>query len=279
MKRHTIEFISSEFTKYGFTLLTKEYKNSSQKLDYICSNGHKHRIRWDHFNAGHGCPYCTNRPPIDIEFVRFEFKKEGYILLTTEYINNQQKLNYICSEGHRHSITWGNWSQGNRCPHCSGKAKRTIEFIREQFKKAGYALLNNVYKNCGSSLNYICPKGHRHSISWDHWKQGRRCSTCAIINNSGSNHYNWKGGISCEPYCDIWLDKEFKELIKERDNYQCQNPDCWGTNHKLCIHHIDYNKKNCSPENLITVCNSCNIRANYDRYYWQKTYNEIMEKK
>ena len=36
----------------------------------------------------------------------------------------------------------------------------------------------------------------------------------------GENNPNWKGGISCEPYCDVWLDKHFKESIKERDGYK-----------------------------------------------------------
>ena len=31
-----------------------------------------------------------------IEFIRSEFAKENYKLLTTEYRNNRQKLDYIC---------------------------------------------------------------------------------------------------------------------------------------------------------------------------------------
>jgi len=94
----------------------------------------------------------------------------------------------------------------------------------------------------------------------------------------GENNPNWKGGISCEPYCDAWDDKEYKDSIKERDNYQCQNPDCYGISKKLCLHHIDYNKKNCSPNNLITLCNSCNSRANYNREYWKKLYTDVISK-
>ncbi len=86
----------------------------------------------------------------------------------------------------------------------------------------------------------------------------------------------WLGGISREPYCfefDRWL----KEQIKERDSFKCKNPDCWQNSIKLCVHHIDYNKKNCSANNLITLCNSCNCRANTSRSYWKKLYTNIME--
>lgn len=87
----------------------------------------------------------------------------------------------------------------------------------------------------------------------------------------------WKGGISCEPYCDAWADKEYKKSILERDGYRCQNPDCWKTAKRLALHHIDYNKKNCTPWNMITLCTSCNTRANKNRKYWQKFYKEIMK--
>jgi len=95
---------------------------------------------------------------------------------------------------------------------------------------------------------------------------------------SGSNASNWKGGISNELYCDEWIDKEYRKDIKERDNYTCQNFDCKGNSKRLCIHHIDYNKKNCKPDNLITVCVNCNSKANRNREYWEIFYKNIIRK-
>jgi hypothetical protein len=98
-------------------------------------------------------------------------------------------------------------------------------------------------------------------------------------NHNGELHWNWKGGISCEPYCEQWSDKEYKESIKERDGYKCLNPECDKNNHILCIHHIDYNKKNCHPLNLITVCISCNAKANYNRKWHKSWYQAIIERR
>lgn len=92
----------------------------------------------------------------------------------------------------------------------------------------------------------------------------------------GENHPNWKGGISCEPYCDVWTDKEYKESIKDRDGYKCLNPACFGNIHRLSVHHIDYNKKNCGPENLIILCTSCNSRANSEREWHESWYKAII---
>lgn len=94
----------------------------------------------------------------------------------------------------------------------------------------------------------------------------------------GEDSTNWQGGISCEPYCDVWADKAFKEDIKIRDNYKCQNPNCWGTSDRLGIHHIDYIKKNCHPNNLITLCNSCNSRANTEREWHTAYYQAFMHR-
>ncbi len=86
------------------------------------------------------------------------------------------------------------------------------------------------------------------------------------------NNPAWKGGIKVEPYPHIWASREYKESIKERDGYRCSNPYCWKTSQRLIVHHINYNKKNCKPLNLITLCNSCNSRANIDRDWHEDSY-------
>lgn len=275
-----IKLIRSEFAKEGYQLLTKEYKNAYQKLDYICPKGHEHWISWNKWQQRKRCPYCAGNVRKDIDFIKKQFEFEGYELLTSNYINNEQKLKFICPNGHTHYITWAAWVSGVRCVYCSNRPPINIEFIRDSFVKDGYILLTDHYINAHQQLEYACPEGHGHLMTWNDWQRGIRCPTCAVINRSGENHYNWKGGISCEPYCDAWSDKEYKESILERDNHRCQNLDCWGTvPEDLTIHHIDYNKKNCGPENLITLCRSCNSRANYDREWHKDFYRIIMEKK
>jgi len=107
----------------------------------------------------------------------------------------------------------------------------------------------------------------------------RRWSPEAIDKISGENSYNWRGGITTKPYCPIWIKSGFKENIRKRDNHQCQNPHCRKNSKRICVHHIDYIKKNCHPLNLITICNSCNSRANFNREYWQEFYTKVMTKK
>ena len=278
-KKLTYEFIKSQFEKENYKFLSKDYIGAHSKLNYICPVGHKYNISWNNWREGFRCPYCSNNIKKTIKTIKQKFKEKNYILLTTEYKNNKQKLKYICPNGHKHSISWANWQKGIRCSYCSGNIRHTMEYIKKEFEKEGYILLTDEYKNSRQKLNYICPKGHKHKISWDGWQQGQRCPTCFFIRNSGSGNPFWKGGISCEPYCDVWLDKDFKQSIKERDGYSCLNPDCWRTSKRLSIHHIDYNKKNCDPSNLITLCTSCNSRANKNRKWHKSWYQAILNKR
>jgi len=100
------------------------------------------------------------------------------------------------------------------------------------------------------------------------------CSkTCFIEGNRGDNHYNWQGGIS-----DIGYEREFnkklKKLIRLRDGYTCQ--ECGKTEEELdktlSVHHIDYDKKNNDPANLMSLCKKCHTTTNYNREEWEKHY-------
>jgi len=90
--------------------------------------------------------------------------------------------------------------------------------------------------------------------------------------HEGENCHFWKGGITDYPYPENWTDN-LKESIRQRDNYTCQlcgfhQDELIGWNKKLDIHHIDYDKDNLNPLNLITLCRSCHIKTNQNRDYW-----------
>jgi len=85
--------------------------------------------------------------------------------------------------------------------------------------------------------------------------------------NIGENNPFWQGGIADLPY--PYKFRKIKKLIKERDNYTCQ--ECgkqFKGKNQLDVHHIDYNKKNSKPENLITLCKSCHGKTKFIRGDW-----------
>jgi len=80
----------------------------------------------------------------------------------------------------------------------------------------------------------------------------------------------WLGGIGKLPY-SFDFNEELKELVKKRDGYMCQFPDC-GTDKDLAVHHIDYQKMNSDPKNLITLCRTHNTKVNSNREYWKEVF-------
>jgi len=87
----------------------------------------------------------------------------------------------------------------------------------------------------------------------------------------GSKHHNWHGGISKLPYA-FDFNGELKELIKKQDGYKCQFPDCDATE-DLMVHHVDYDKMNSDPKNLITLCRKHNTKVNFNREHWTDYFN------
>ena len=223
------------------------------------------------------------------EFVKKQFENRGYTLISKEYKNNRTKLDYICNEGHIGSITYRDFQSGRGCYICGRKSiarKRRLCFcnIVSSFEEEGYKVFNpkEGYINVEQKLDFICNKGHKGKISYHNWMSGWRCKKCLneklSILFSGKGHPNWKGGKSFEQYCDVWRDNEYKQDIHERDGNRCLNPYCNSKNPAdLTIHHIDYNKKNCKPNNLITVCRSCNSRANTDREWHKAWYQAVLK--
>ena len=75
-------------------------------------------------------------------------------------------------------------------------------------------------------------------------------------NLSGPNSHAWKGpgNRDNENYPPEWTYKLRLE-IRRRDGFTCQN--CGKYQRGLDVHHIDGNKWNCDPSNLISLCRSC----------------------
>jgi hypothetical protein len=89
---------------------------------------------------------------------------------------------------------------------------------------------------------------------------------------SGSKHWNWKDGISYNPYSKTF-NFEFKEYIRnkfERTCFLCGKTEEENST-RLVIHHINYDKSiNCQslPWKFVVLCPSCNSKANNNRWYW-----------
>jgi hypothetical protein len=221
----TLKEITECFNKEGYTLLTKEYKNQQQRLDYLCPNGHKRSTTWKNWKKGSRCLICKNqRTKLSIEAVSKAFEEEGYTLLSKKYVNSKTKLDYMCSNEHKNSITWADWNCGGyRCPDCANNKKLTITYIKKTFEEEGYTLLSTVYENNTTPLKVTCPKGHMFVTRRVDWTSGRRCPVCY---SERVNIESVRGSFMAEGYTlltDTYIDAHSKL------NYVCPV----GHNHSI----------------------------------------------
>jgi len=82
----------------------------------------------------------------------------------------------------------------------------------------------------------------------------------------GEKNLMWIDGRSelNNPYSPSWT-PELKQSIRQRDKFICAICRCYPA---FDVHHKDYEKKNCEPENLVTLCKKCHGKTNYNRNYW-----------
>lgn len=121
-------------------------------------------------------------------------------------------------------------------------------------------------------------EGTRRKISENH--KGKRFSETHKENISKnhadvsmSKNPNWQGGKSLELYGVNWTET-LKDLVRKRDNYTCHL--CGRSQEDIShdVHHIDYNKRNCNPINLITLCHTCHVKTNKNKKYWIKYFQD-----
>lgn len=126
-------------------------------------------------------------------------------------------------------------------------------------------LVNTTCAFCGESLAVY----ESRKKNYEKLFCGREClAKWRSINGIGRANPNWKGGKSFEPYPTTWNFK-LREAIRDRDGRVCQACGISENGERLAVHHIDYDKKNIVPDNLVALCHHCHSKTNSDREQWK----------
>ncbi len=148
-----------------------------------------------------------------------------------------------------------------------GAYKRT-EYHNKISRKNGFKKGNHPkteFKKGQSSLR----KGVKMSE-----KQKRKIRNTKIkANLKGKNSWMWRGG---DPNYPVDWTETLKRSIRERDRYICKLCSTQQGDRAFDVHHIDYDKKNNNPNNLISLCNSCHSRTNHNREYWTNYFKFLL---
>ena len=170
------------------------------------------------------------------------FSKETREKLSKASLGNKRGLGYKHTEEEKRKIGLRGFHYGMKGKKHTDETKRKIS--ESQKGRKGYWE--------GKKMS----EEHRKKLSISH--KGNKC------------HF-WRGGISFLEYGPSWSN-DLKESIRKRDRFICRlcgkHQD--ESYRKLDVHHIDYNKKNLDPKNLISLCKNCHSKTNTDREYWSR---------
>lgn len=236
-QRTKFEDIKKSFEQEGYTLLTTDYINNRQKLECICSKGHKLSTTWNYWSRGKTvCRKCSseekvrkkleqdklkeeakkNKPKrvahnkFDYNYVKEFFEKEGYTLISDTYDGSENKSKVVCPRGHKWDIEFRRFKSGVRCKYCSYEDRginRRLKFedVNKYFKDQGYSLITKDYTNTEQKLEYICSKDHINHGSFHNFKDlGNRCAKCSRYRSKGEKEvYNfvksyYSEALSCD---------------------------------------------------------------------------------
>lgn len=156
-----------------------------------CPKGHEFLSNYGAFKQGKGCKVCgiaraAASRKIPEHHVRDSLEARGYEMLAP-YTGNLRPLSFRCPQGHQGEMTWASFQDGHGCRECSFsirgavKSQNTGKRAAEKFEAEGYRMISP-YKSAHGLIDFICPKGHQHSMSWTNFDSGMRCLYCSSTN-------------------------------------------------------------------------------------------------
>ena len=176
--------------RYDYSMV--EYVNARNKVKIICSeHGEFKQLPNDHL-SGKGCPSCGGKLKLTTgQFIERAKLIHGnrYDYSTVEYVNNNTKVNIICSEHGEFKQVPNNHLNGQSCRHC-GRVNRlktisgnTSSFIRKAVVTHGdrydYSMVE--YVNAKNKVKIICSEHGEFKQLPNGHLSGNGCPSCAGV--------------------------------------------------------------------------------------------------
>jgi hypothetical protein len=168
-------------------------KNSIVKKDACIKCAHLKRNESVEIHEQLNIPFekrqkSNSNQRLSLEFIQQVFKNKNCTLITDFYKNNKQDLEYICNihtdKGVQHT-TYHCFQKTIGCTYCANKQRaekrrKDFEIVKEDYKKMGFTLLTDNYKNNLTKMPCVC-NNHKEivqHIPYSQIQQGHGCIIC-----------------------------------------------------------------------------------------------------
>ena len=230
-RRHSYEFIKSEFKKRNYTLTSTEYVGAHLNLDYICDRGHKSTISWNSLSKNQGCYQCS----IDSKSGKNNPAWRGGVI----------KLNIPLYDTYAYQIDF--CEETRRGPDNSDFLQVKCTECREWFSPNLVQVKGRIWALTG-------PKnGENRFYCSDNCK-----NSCSIYGK-----HKYPEGFKVDRSREVQPD--LKELCLIRDNNECQR--C-GSKEDLICHHYEGIEQNpiesADTDSCVILCKDCHLKAHED---------------
>lgn len=122
--KYNLDQIKEIFKNNDCELLSKDYKNNKDILKYICKCGKNKEIVFKKYLVERCCDECHKKTLSRIfkytyDEVKTYFQDNNCELISTEYKNNKNLLEYLCECKNKAKISFKAFQIGQRCSKCA----------------------------------------------------------------------------------------------------------------------------------------------------------------
>ena len=119
----------------NYTIPNQSFDTKKSKILMYCDKGHKIYKSYEKFINGGRCGVCARNRRFTLDFVRDFIAQDNYTLLSTKYINNNQKLLIKCDNNHEFMMSFRDYRNTSyRCPKCNiSKGEKMLEFFLTKY--------------------------------------------------------------------------------------------------------------------------------------------------
>jgi 5-methylcytosine-specific restriction endonuclease McrA len=151
-----------------------------------------------------------------------------------------------------------------------------ISNAKKEYWKNPENLKNHSIEMKNRYLNDKYYENHVNKII-ESWSNDENRKYMQSISFAKEKNPMWNGGSSRGIAYNYEFTHKLKNRIRDRDLHKCQicKIDESSLKDSLYVHHIDYNKKNSSENNLISLCDSCHSKTNYNRSTWIEYFKKL----